>query len=61
MVRFLRHIPKDPFTGAEDWGMRSTEDDPKATGGRSGDNLFDVYTRYHGKALDGRTYYDTDW
>ena len=28
-IRFLRRIPKDPFTNSTDWGKRSTQDDPK--------------------------------
>src|SRR5262245_27104538 len=27
-IRFLRRIPKDPFTGKAEWGMRSVQDDP---------------------------------
>ncbi|HVZ19359.1 MAG TPA: type II secretion system protein, partial [Terriglobales bacterium] len=27
-VRFLRHIPVDPMTGKDEWGMRSMNDDP---------------------------------
>ena len=61
VIRFLRRIPKDPFTGSDQWGERSMDDDPRSTGGRGGDNVFDVFTTYHGLALDGKTYYDTDW
>ena len=28
-VRFLRHIPIDPMTGTDDWGLRSMQDDPE--------------------------------
>jgi len=28
-IRFLRRIPKDPFTNSAEWGLRSTQDDPK--------------------------------
>src|ERR1043166_6561323 len=27
-MRFLRRIPRDPFTNKQDWGMRSDQDDP---------------------------------
>lgn len=57
-VRFLRKIPIDPMTGRADWGLRSVQDDP---GSRSwgGQNVFDVYSRSTGIALDGTKY--SDW
>lgn len=57
-VRFLRRIPVDPMTGRPDWGLRAIQDDPKSTswGGR---NVFDVYSRSTGTALDGTQY--SDW
>jgi general secretion pathway protein G len=57
-VRFLREIPKDPMTGTADWGMRSVQDDPDATSW-GGQNVFDVYSRSTGTALDGTRY--SDW
>lgn len=54
-VRFLRRIPVDPMTGQRDWGTRSVQDDPDATGG-GGDNVFDVFTKSQGTALDGTKY-----
>src|SRR5580765_4754544 len=30
-VRFLRHIPVDPMTGKNEWGMRSNQDEPDST------------------------------
>jgi general secretion pathway protein G len=57
-VRFLRRIPVDPMTGRTDWGMRSVQDDPKA-GSWGGQNVFDVYSRSSGTALDGSRY--ADW
>jgi len=56
--RFLRRIPKDPMTNSFEWGMRSMQDDPKSTS-FGGQNLFDVYTKSQGQAMDG-TYY-RDW
>jgi general secretion pathway protein G len=54
-VRFLRRIPTDPMTGTTDWGKRCMSDDPDSTSW-CGDNVFDVYTKYQGDALDGTKY-----
>jgi general secretion pathway protein G len=54
-VRFLRAIPKDPFTGKTEWGMRSDQDDPKSTSW-GGQNVFAVYTKSQEKASDGTPY-----
>ena len=54
-VRFLRRMPKDPFTGKTEWGMRSTKDDPKSNSW-GGQNVFDVYTKTTEKAADGTPY-----
>jgi general secretion pathway protein G len=56
-VRFLRRIPVDPMTGSTDWGLRSMQDDPDSNSW-SGDNVFDVYTKSQGTALDGTKYKD---
>ena len=56
-VRFLRRIPVDPMTGSTEWGLRSTQDDPKSTSW-GGQNVFDVYTKAQGTALDGTKYED---
>jgi general secretion pathway protein G len=56
-VRFLRKIPLDPMTGNTDWGLRSMQDDPDSDSW-SGDNVFDVYTKSQGEALDGTKYKD---
>jgi general secretion pathway protein G len=58
-IRWLRRIPKDPFTGNTDWGTRSVDDDPDSIGG-GGNGVFDVYTKSTEKALDGKTQYK-DW
>jgi general secretion pathway protein G len=52
---FLRRIPRDPFTGNREWGMRSDQDDPKSTSW-GGQNLFDVYSKTYEKAPDGTAY-----
>ncbi len=54
-LKFLRRIPRDPFTGKMEWGMRSDQDDPKSTGWGS-QNLFDVYSKTEEKAPDGTKY-----
>jgi general secretion pathway protein G len=57
-VRFLRRIPTDPMTGNTDWGLHSMQDDPDSTSW-GGDNVFDVYTKAQGEALDGTKY--SEW
>ena len=57
-VRFLRRIPVDPMTGSAEWGLRSTQDDPKSTSW-GGQNVFDVYSKSDATALDGTKY--SDW
>jgi general secretion pathway protein G len=54
-MRFLRRIPKDPFTGNQDWGLRSDQDDPDSTSW-GGQNVFDVYSKTYEKAPDGTAY-----
>jgi general secretion pathway protein G len=57
-IRFLRKIPVDPMTGTSDWGLRAVQDDYDSThwGGK---NVFDVYSKSIGTALDGTRY--SDW
>jgi len=57
-IRFLRRIPIDPMTGKNEWGLRSMQDDPESTSW-GGQNVFDVYTKSTGTALDGTKY--SDW
>jgi general secretion pathway protein G len=54
-MRFLRSIPVDPMTGNTDWGLRSNQDEPDATS-FGGQNVYDVYTKSNGTALDGTKY-----
>ena len=54
-VRFLRKIPVDPMTGKAEWGMRSMQDDPTSDSW-GGQNVFDVFTKSEGTALDGTKY-----
>lgn len=53
--KFLRKIPVDPMTGNTDWGMRSMQDDPDSTDW-GGENVFDVFSKSEGTALNGTSY-----
>lgn len=57
-IRFLRRMPRDPFTGSTEWGKRSVQDDPKGMSW-GGQNVFDVYSKTMEKAPDGTNY--SDW
>jgi general secretion pathway protein G len=56
-LKFLRRIPVDPMTKSTEWGMRSYQDDPdsRSWGGK---NVYDVYSKSEGTALDGTKYQD---
>jgi general secretion pathway protein G len=56
-LKFLRRIPIDPMTNSSEWGRRAYQDEPDTTvwGGK---NVFDVYTKSSGTALDGTKYRD---
>ena len=57
-LRFLRKIPVDPMTGRAEWGLRAVQDDPDSDSW-GGKNIFDVYSKSTGTALDGTKY--SDW
>jgi len=57
-IRFLRRVPVDPMTGRAEWGLRSVQDDPDSNSW-GGKNVFDVYSKSSGTALDGTKY--SDW
>jgi general secretion pathway protein G len=57
-IRFLRKIPVDPMTGTQQWGMRSVQDDTDSTSW-GGQDVFDVFTKSSGTALNGTKY--SDW
>lgn len=56
-LKFLRRVPIDPMTNSSDWGMRAYQDRPDTTSW-GGQNVFDVYTKSRGTALDGTKYRD---
>jgi general secretion pathway protein G len=56
-LKFLRRIPVDPMTHGTEWGLRSYQDKPDTTRW-GGQNVFDVYTTFDGKALDATNYRD---
>jgi len=56
-LKFLRRVPMDPITHSAQWGMRSYQDksDSSSWGGQ---NVYDVYSKAEGTALDGTKYKD---
>jgi len=54
-VYLLRRIPRDPFTGSTEWGMRSDQDDPQSSSW-GGQNVFDVYSKTSERSPDGTPY-----
>lgn len=56
-LKFLRRVPVDPMTASSEWGFRSYQDDPDSTSW-GGQNIYDVYTKSGGTALDGTKYRD---
>lgn len=57
-LKFLRRIPKDPMTNSDEWGLRAYQDDPKVKSW-GGQNVFDVYSKSDGTAMDGTKY--SEW
>jgi len=55
---YLRALPIDPMTGKPDWELRSSYD-PADAGSWGGENVFDVYSKSRGTALNGEKY--SDW
>jgi len=56
-LKFLRRIPIDPMTRSTEWGLRSYQDAADSTTW-GGQNVFDVFTKSAGTALDGTKYKD---
>src|SRR5262249_21584513 len=57
-LKFLRRVPVDPMTNTTEWGLHSYQDDPKSKSW-GGQNVFDVFTKSDGTALDGTKY--SEW
>ena len=53
-LKLLRRIPIDPMTNTTEWGLRSDQDDPK-NNSWGGQDVFDVYTKSQGTALDRKS------
>jgi general secretion pathway protein G len=56
-VRFLRRLPEDPMTGSTEWGKRAYKDEADSTSWGGGD-IFDVFSKSDGTALNGTKYKD---
>lgn len=60
--KFLRRVPRDPFypvVGDEiPWGLRAYADEPDSRSDTRGEDVFDVYSKSKGTALDGTKYED---
>ena len=56
-LKFLRRVPIDPITATTEWGLRAYGDKPDSTSWGGG-NVYDVYCKSEGKALDGTKYRD---
>ena len=56
-LKFLRRVPIDPMTNSMEWGLRAYQDKPGSTTWGRG-NVFDVYSKSGGTALDGTKYKD---
>src|SRR4249920_2641184 len=56
-LKYLRRIPTDPMINSNEWGLRSYQDKPDSTSW-GGQNVFDIYSKSDGTALDGTKYRD---
>ena len=56
-LKFLRRVPIDPITSSTEWGLRAYGDKPDSTSWGGG-NVYDVYCKSEGTALDGTKYRD---
>jgi general secretion pathway protein G len=57
-MKFLRSIPRDPFTNSTEWGFRSMQQEITAETW-SGDNIFNVYSKTSERDADGKPY--SEW
>lgn len=53
--KYLRRIPRDPFGDGQEWGLRGYRDAPDAATW-DGKDIYDVYSKSDGIALDGTEY-----
>jgi general secretion pathway protein G len=56
-LKFLRRLPVDPMTRTVEWGLRCYQDEADSDSW-CGSNVYDVYTKSQGEALDGTKYRD---
>lgn len=56
-IKFLRRIPIDPMTGSAEWGLLAAGDKPDAKSW-GGSNVYNVYSKSEGLAIDGSKYRD---
>ena len=56
-LKFLRSVPVDPTMGDDEWGLRAYQEKPDSSSW-SGQNVYDVYSKNQGTALDGTKYRD---
>jgi general secretion pathway protein G len=56
---YLRELPVDPITGAQDWCLRSSYQTPDGGCESAPENVFDVRSRSGATALNGEKY--SDW
>ncbi len=54
-LKYLRRIPRDPFTGEREWATRSSRDRPGSTFS-DGINIFDVHSKSDKMGLNGVPY-----
>jgi general secretion pathway protein G len=54
-LKFLRRVPMDPITNSTEWGLRAYQDEADSQSW-GGENVFDVYTKSGGTAMDGTSY-----
>lgn len=60
-IKFLRERDLiDPMTGENKWDTLSTSDDPDHAGSTDGYNVYEVHSKSHALALDGKTHYN-EW
>ena len=56
-LKYLRRIPSDPMANSAEWGLRSYQDKPDSTSW-GGQNVFDIFSKSDGTALDRTKYRD---